>query len=342
VGRKSLQRQRPNQVDVARLAGVSQATVSYVLNENIAISLREETRQRIREAARMLGYVPNNTARSLRTNRTYTIASIIPDITNPFYPALERGIQDVAEQHGYNLIIYNTDGVAEKERRHLYSVQQARVDGVVACLFHATDRDFFPLLEQNIPVVQLGAEPKTVGAYSLDNLYPDNVAAAHAAISYLVGKGYGMVGMLAGHGGPGQARFKGYRRALADHGIAFDERLVTVDGFTEEGGYRAMVRLLAVTPRPRAVFAANDLMAMGALVAVKEAHLRVPQDVALMGFDDIPIAQLVSPPLSTVSLFQRQLGQRAATMLFERLNGKAPEKGRCEKMPYQLIVRESA
>src|SRR3954447_3471703 len=144
----------PTQADVARLAGVSQTTVSQVLN-NMTIAVPAETRQRIRAAIEQLGYVPDRTARSLRTRKTYTVASIIPDITNPFYPAVERGIQDVAERHGYDLIVYNTDGSAEKERQYLHSLQQRRVDGVVGVFFHLNARDLRPLLERNVSVARL-------------------------------------------------------------------------------------------------------------------------------------------------------------------------------------------
>src|SRR5262249_28014277 len=156
-------KKRPTQADVAQRAGVSQTTVSHVLNNTAAISVPPETRQRILDAIAELGYVPDGTARSLRTRKSYTIASVIPDITNPFYPAFERGIQDVAERQGYDLIMYNTDGVAEKERKSLRSVQRGRVDGVIAVLFHLTADDLRPLLERNVAVVRLEARRQEIG-----------------------------------------------------------------------------------------------------------------------------------------------------------------------------------
>ena len=157
-------KKQTTQADVARRAGVSQATVSYVLNNNTAIAVPADTRQRIRDAIRDLGYIPDRAARSLRTRKTYTLAGIIPDITNPFYPAFERGIQDLADQHGYDLIMYNTDGSAEKERKSLRSVQQGHVDGLIAVLFHLNAKDLLPLLDMNIAVVRLEATPKRAGA----------------------------------------------------------------------------------------------------------------------------------------------------------------------------------
>jgi LacI family transcriptional regulator len=334
---------RPTQADVARLAGVSQATVSYVLNGNSVISVPEETRGRILAAVDELGYVPNGIARSLRTRRTYMIAAVIPDITNPFYPAFERGVQEAAEASGYDLIVFNTGGTAEKERRCVRSLQQGRVDGVVAVFFHLKAEDLLPLLDRNVALVRLEAVKKGAGGLDLplDNLYVDNVAASRAAVEHLIGRGHERIGMIAGQGGPRQARARGYHAALAAHGLPPEEALTRDGDFSEEGGHRAMLSLLDGPRPPTAVFAASDVMAVGALVAIREAGLRVPEDVAVVGFDDIPVARLITPRLTTVAQFQENLGVRAAEMLLERLDGKAPEQGRSEEMPYELIVRES-
>ena len=264
---------RPTQADVARIAGVSQAMVSYVLNDNPDVSISAETRQRILDAVAALGYVPNASARSLRTNRTFTIASIIPDVTNPFYPALERGIQDVADQHDYDLIIYNTDGLAQREAKCLHSVQQGRVDGIIGVFFHTSARDLFRLLERNIAVVRLEASPKTAGARPIDNVYVDNIKAAKAGVLYLLEKGYKRVGMLTGGIGPGQPRLFGYREAHAERGQTVDERLVFETDFTEAGGQNGMQSAARRRILPDAVFAANDMMAMGALVTLRDARL---------------------------------------------------------------------
>jgi LacI family transcriptional regulator len=335
-------RKRPTQADVARLAAVSQPVVSYVLSGDAAAPVSPETRRRVLAAIEELGYVPDRAARSLRLRRTLTIAGVIPDITNPFYPAFERGIQDVAERHGHDLIVYNTDGDPAKEARCLRALLDGRVDGVVAVFFHLSARDLRPLLERHVAVVRLEAGPKRVGALPLDNVYVDNAAAARDAVAYLLDRGHRRIGTIAGRGGPRQARLQGYRRALAERGVPVDERLVCLTVFAEGGGQAAMAQLLALTPRPTAVFAANDLMAMGALIALREAGLRAPDDVAVVGFDDIPAARLVEPPLTTVAQFPERLGRRAAEFLFERLAGTAPPGGRSEAMPYELVVRRSA
>lgn len=333
---------RPTQADVARLAAVSQAMVSYVVNGTSTVSVPEETRRRVLDAVESLGYVPHSAARSLRTQKSSTIAGIIPDITNPFYPAFERGIQDVADTHGYDLITYNTDGVAAKELKYLQAAQQGRIDGFVATFFHVTVMDLRPLLERGVAIVRLESTRKEVAHVPLDNIYVDNVAAARTATSYLIGRGHHRIAMLTGQSGPRQARVQGYRQALAEQGIPVDETLLQGSDFHEGGGFQAMRELLKRLPRPTAVFAANDLMAMGALIALREAGMRVPDDIAIVGFDDIPVAKLVNPPLTTISQFPEQLGRRAAGMLFERLSGTVPEGGRSELMPHELIVRESA
>ncbi len=304
----------------------------------------EATRRRVLGAVDELGYVPNGAARSLRTQRTSTIAAVIPDITNPFYPAFERGVQEVAEAGGYDLIVYNTGGVAERERRCVRSLQQGRVDGVVAVFFHLKAEDLRPLLERNVALVRLEAVKKGVSSLELpfDNLYVDNVAASRAAVEHLIRRGHERIGMISGGSGPGRARLGGYRAALAARGLPVEEGLVRGGGFTADGGHDAMQVFLEGPNPPTAVFAANDVMAMGALVAMREAGLGVPGDIAVVGFDDIPAARLITPRLTTVAQFQENLGLRAAEMLLERLDGTAPEHGRSEEMPYELIVRESA
>ena len=332
---------RVTQADVARHAKVSQAMVSYVVNNNTTISIPDETRQRIFDSMSELGYVPNVTARRLRTNKTLTIAGIIPDITNPFYPSLERGIQEIADQHNYDLIIYNTDGLKEKEQKYLKSLLQGRVDGLISVFFHLSARDLFPLVEQDIYVVRLEATQKPTGHLPIDNIYLDNFAAARTAVKHLVEQGHINIGMLTSDTGPTRYRELGYRSTLEQHNLEIKPEWTQIAEYNEVGGYDAMGRLLAQTPYPSAVFAANDLMAMGAMMAIREAGLSIPNDIAVIGFDDIPSAKLVSPSLTTIAQHQRLMGQRAAELLFERLNGVVSNGGRNEQAPYELIVRES-
>ena len=335
-------KRRPTQADVAQRAEVSQALVSYVINNNVTVSIPEVTRQRILDAMEELGYVPNVTARRLRSSKTYAIAGVIPDITNPFYPAFERGIQDACDAQGYDLLIYNTDGTPERERRCLESLRQGRVDGVVGVFFHLRATDLKAFLDQQIHVVRLEAVPKPPGELPIDNICIDNISASRTAVEYLIGKGHRRIAILTSHEGPARFREMGYRDALEANHIARNDDLTSSGAYSEDGGYEAMRSLLRRAPHPTAVFATNDLMAMGAMMAIREVGLSVPDDIAVMGFDDIPTAKLVYPALTTVAQFQRDLGRRAAEMLFERLSGAAPPTGRSQQMPYELVFRQSA
>lgn len=333
-------KKKPTQADVARLAGVSQTTVSLVLNNNTDVSIPSQTIDRVWDAINRLGYVPNRAAQTLRTHKSYTIAAIIPDIANPFYPAFARGIQDVVETQGYNLVLYNSDGDAAKEARCLMSAQQSHADGIIGVLFHQRVRDLRPLLESNIPIVRFVPARPNSGDLPLDSLYLDNEAAAKTLARFLIERGHTRFAVVTGDVGPGNARLRGFRQALREHRIS-DELVIESPDFTEKGGYIAAERLLIHNPRPTAVFAANDLLAIGVMQAVQAAGLHVPHDLAIAGFDDIPAAQYVTPTLTTIAQFQERIGQRAAEMLLEHLSTPEPLAGRCVEMSFELKVRAS-
>jgi len=333
-------KRKPTQLDVAQLADVSQATVSQILNPKSELAISAETRVRVASAIAELGYVPNRAAQSLRSRRTFTIACLIPDVTNPFYPAVERGILDVSNRFGYDLLTYNSDGKREKEFNFLRLIREGRADGVVGVFFHVNAKDLGELLGAGTPIVRLEATAKGTGDLPLDNVYVDNIAAAEAATSYLISKGRKRIAVIGVEAGPHFARLRGYRQALLARGLG--ETVVHASDFMEEGGYSAMQQLLTASPKPDAVFAVNDLLAVGALIAAREASLRVPQDIAIMGFDDIPIARLMSPALTTVAQPQRLLGTRAAELLFERLGDSEAVVGRSEELPFELVIRDSA
>jgi len=338
-----MKNRRPTQEDVAKLAGVSQSAVSQVLTQSDS-AIPEETRKRILDAVDQLGYVPNKLAQSLRTRKTFTIASIIPDITNPFYPAFQRGIQSVTSAHNYDLIVYDTEEKEENEIRSLRSLERAGVDGSIVVLWHLDAEHLKPLIEQNIPVVIWRGRPRIEENPNLDTIYVDNVSMAKTSVSYLIEKGHTRIGMIAGleDTPPRQNRINGFCEALTEHNLPLDDVLIQGGDFTESGGYQGMKKLLTLKQRPTAVFTANDLMALGAMMAIREVNLLIPEDIALIGIDDIPAAKLVHPSLTTINQMQENIGRRAAEMLFERINGSAPDRPRLEEMPFELIVRESA
>ncbi len=330
------------QKDVARLAGVSQAIVSHVVNKTDK-AISEKTRQRVLTAMNEVGYTPNKAARSLRAQKTFTIACIVPDITNAFFPAFLRGIQSVADLHDYDLIIYDANTSAIKELHYARALGSGHVDGAVAVLFHRDDDIVAGLLEKGLHLVTFeGARPES-GTRQHDVVYVDNVTAARAAVAYLIQHGHSRIGMLSGTDGtpPQRRRLQGYRQALSEHDLSFDDTYVRNGDYTEKTGYAEMGVLLSLPVIPTAIFAANDLMAIGAMLAVQNAGHRVPQDVAIIGFDDIPAARLIHPRLTTVRQFQQRTGQQAAQLLLDRICGNAPEQVQSIEMPFEIIVRES-
>lgn len=337
---KTVLKKKPTQADVARSAGVSQTTVSLVINNIADTSIPAETVQKVWDAINRIGYIPNRAAQTLRTHKSYTIAAIIPDITNPFYPAFARGIQDAAEKQGYNLVLYNSDGAASKEIECLISAQHNHVDGVVGVFFHQRVQDLKPFLEANIPIVRFESSKSQAGTLPLDSLYVDNEAAVRSAVGYLIKRGHRRLAAVTGDVGPANARLRGFRQALIDHQIT-DELIVESPDFTETGGFASVKKLLSYQPRPTAVFAANDLLAIGVMQGVQAAGLHVPGDIAIIGFDDIPAARYVTPTLTTVAQFQEQIGKCAAEMLLEHLSASELLGGRSVEMPYELIIRAS-
>jgi len=329
---------RATQNDVAQLAGVSQSTVSMVLSgENSAIPA--ETFERISAAARKLGYVPNRSAQALRTNRTMTIACMVPDITNPFYPALMRGIQSVCEAQGYDVIAVNTDGVADRERHFLNWSLQGRVDGVIGVFWTLRATDFRSVLDSGVPVVRIESARKGTGDIALDNIFVDSRAGSFAMVRAMVAKGHLRIAVVAGRGGPQGVRVEGYSAALTEAGGVPD--VVLDDQFNEEGGFRAAQVILERKIHPTAIFAANDLMAIGVMQALRMASVNIPGDIAVAGFDDISAARLVSPALTTVAQHQHEVGIRAAEILMDRIKGRVTGRGTAVEMPFTLIERGS-
>jgi LacI family transcriptional regulator len=298
-----------------------------------------ETWQRITEAARELGYTPNRFAQALKTNRTMTIACIVPDITNPFYPSLMRGIQSITDRLNYDVIAVNTDGTHDRERHFLDWSRQGRVDGVIGVFFTLRAMDFRPMLEAGVPVVRIESSKKRGGDLPIDDIFVDSRAAAYAVTQYLIARGHKRISMIAGRGGPQGVRVEGYRQALTEAGG--EPHVVLDETFSEEGGLRAAQAILSGDNRPTAIFAANDLMAIGVMQALRERGLDIPNDMAVVGFDDISAAKLVTPSLTTVAQFQYAMGVKAAQILMERLRGSTPGAGTALEMPFSLVERES-
>ncbi|MCI2416141.1 LacI family transcriptional regulator [Saccharopolyspora sp. K220] len=327
-------RTRVRLTDVAELAQVSAATVSQVLNGKRPVS--EATRNRVLDAVERLGYRPNQVARSLRTRRTNIAALAIPDITNPFYPVLARGMQDALGAAGIHVVVSNTDGDRVTQTTHLGDLVARGIDGIVYSGFHYTERDLAPVLEAGVPLVRLrGRVDPRLG----DLVRSDDRKGAADATAHLLRRGYQRIGLLdASLAVSEDERAAGYRDAFAARGIEPDPDLVAAGDYSREGGRAAMRALLP--RRPSAVVCANDLMAIGALDVAREAGLRVPDDLAVVGFDDIDAAELVSPALTTVRNPAYELGATSGRRLLERIEGDTSEPTETV-VSADLIVRDS-
>jgi DNA-binding LacI/PurR family transcriptional regulator len=330
--------------DVARLAGVSQSTVSRVLNETSApFPITEETRQRILNAVETLGYQPNMIAKSLRTQRTQMIAVMIGDISNGFYHPIVRAVQDVARARDYDVLISNGDHLYDNEMRFLQTVLRRPVDGVIMAPHRLTADDLDKFIKRShIPVVAVGAQVKHP---LIDIVGGTSEPATYEAINWLIRtRGHRRIGFIGviDDMPPGPARLRGYERALRDAGLPVEPTFVQKEEFTFDGGARAMRAFLQQPDPPSAIFASNALMALGAMMTTKAVGYRVPDDFSIMGFDDIPEALLVDPPLTTVARDLPSIGQQVAQMLFERIDGTVTGPGRFVQCQWELIVRESA
>jgi LacI family transcriptional regulator len=336
---------RPTQQDVARLAGVSRAVVSYVINNQTSgkIRISDDARRRVLQAVKELGYQPNVTARSLRTNRTQLLAVMVPDLTNPFYPLLIRGAQAAAEREDYQILVYDTNDTAAREQIFVEIMLRRRVDGVILVAFHLETSDVERMLRAGVQVAAVGGRPRPEG---VDIVAPRERLAVHEVMRHLISRGHRRIAHLAGAADtpPGRVRLQGYREALSEAGIPYDESLVLQGTFGRDGVAELVSSCFvpsADAACPTALFAANDVMAIEAMRTLARLGRRIPGDVAVCGFDNIPEAEFVVPSLTTVDQDAQMLGQRAAEFLLERLADRAPAEARHVNTPYRLVVRES-
>jgi LacI family transcriptional regulator len=323
--------------EVAKLAGVSITTVSHVLSGNRIVGAA--TREQVEDAVRKLGYRPNIVARNLRTRRSHMIAVIVPDITNPFYGVLVRGLADAADGVDYGTYVCNTDGLVEREQKFLDDVLDRGVDGIVMAAVDVADQAVLNPARFGVPMVSVG---ESIDHPQVDRVTADDEAGSRAATLHLTSRGASRVAMIQGLPGTGMSRVKGYRQALSETGLSFDETLVQHGDWTRQGGRQAMRALMDARPRPDAVFCANDLMAIGGMDVVRELDLVIPADLALVGFDDIEAAALVNPTLTTISNPSYDAGRTAGDLLLSRMRGDYTGDSRTVVLPCPLVRRESA
>jgi LacI family transcriptional regulator len=328
--------------DVAKLAGVSQPTVSRVVNQaDTPISISDETRIKVLAAIEELGYRPNMLARSLRTQQTQMIAVLVADISNSFYPQIAHAIQDVAREHNYDVLIANSDHIYENEKYFCEAMTRRPVDGVIMVPIHLTTEDLGDFFAQtNTPISVLG---RYIQHPNIDVVYVNDEQAVYEAVSsIIVANGYKKIGYVGVPDDlpPGPRRFRGFMRALDEAQLTLNPDFVVTGDFTLESGRQAAYQLMQLDEMPDALMVVNDLMAIGAILTLQKAGYRVPEDIAVIGFDDIPEATIVRPALTTIAHDPVDIGHKLVRLLFERIRHPELPSRRVES-GYKLIKRES-
>jgi LacI family transcriptional regulator len=323
--------------EVAKTAGVSTATVSRVLNKVGRVD--EETRRRVQEAAKELNYVPNALGRSLSTRRTEALGMLLPDLYGEFFSDVIRGADETAQHHRYHLLVSSAHNNREKIAATLQMLR-GRVDGVVIMSPHIDAQTLNANLPKNLPVVLLNCRIQD-GAFNSINI--DNFEGARRMVRHLAEHGHRKIAIIKGteKNLDAEERLAGYLQAIREAGIDSSESIVMDGNFLDSSGYDAAKRILALSPRPTAIFASNDSMAIGALSALREVGVSVPKEMALAGFDDIPIARYLSPALTSVHVPISDLGAMAIQKLLHVMRAKDDIQLEHSLLPTTLAIRES-
>lgn len=325
--------------DVAQHAQVSVTTVSHVINGTRFVS--EAARERVQQAIATLNYVPSALARSLKSNRTHTVGMMIPNNSNPYFAEIIRGIEDTCFEAGFNVILCNSDDDPHKQAQYVRVLSEKQVDGLIV-LSSGGDPEL-------IATLRSAGMPQVVVDREIDDLAADLVEVNHELGGYLATRhllelGHRRIACIAGPQALSSARqrVQGYHRALAETGQRVDDKLLRSADFTSAGGHEAMSSLLKMRQRPSAVFASNDLMAIGAVCAAAEAGLRIPEDLSVVGFDDIALAAYSNPPLTTIAQPKHQTGALAARLLLDRITQRDKPLRREILQPTLCLRRSTA
>ena len=335
-----LAKRRITRTEVAKRARVSVATVSYVVN-NGPRPVAEATRKRVLRTIKALGYRPSGVAQSLRLQRTRTIGLIVPDTANPFFASLAKGVDDAVFACGYSLLLCHSGYVAAREQAYVELLLAREVDGVLYVQGAPDATALHRLLQCGVPTVAVDREIPDV---ALDRVVVDNFGGSVQATKYLIGLGHRRIGCIARHLPLSNAaeRIRGYQETLMDAGLPINPAYLVSGGPGYEEGRRAMTEILRMRPRPTAVLAYPDVVAIGAIRAAHDLGLRVPEDVSVVGFDDIPLSAFIRPRLTTVAVGIWEMGQRAATVLLDKVQGEVEGlPSRRLVLPATLVIRES-
>ena len=324
--------------DVAAQAGVSISTVSHVLNGTRKVS--ESARLRVEQAVSRLNYAPNSVARSLKMNNTRTIGMLVTTSAHPFFAEVVQAVEDLCFELGYNLILCNTENQPERQLMHVRMLMEKRVDGLLI-ICTDTPPALQTLLQQHrqLPLVMLDWSRESDFA---DIIHDNAQIGGYLAGKYLIEQGHRQFACITGHlaKGTSQLRLQGFKKALAEAELALPATAIVEGDFESESGYQGMQQLLREKSPMTAVFAFSDTMAFGAICAITQAGLRVPEDISVLGYDDVNMARFTSPPLTTISHPKRTLGRWALELLLKRIQQKAHQQAQLELTP-RLVVRDS-
>lgn len=323
--------------DIAKAAGVSIATVSKVINETGRISA--ETRERVKEIMQEMDYQPSVVAAALTGKSTFTIGLLIPDLANPFYAEIARAVEDRGQELGFNLVMCSTDNKPSKEAQYISLLKQKKVDGIIVSTGFSEEALLQSLIEQHIPIALLARDMPSLEA---DSVKVDDAWGGYRAVSHLIELGHRRIAVIAENLKLAnmRERVQGYCRALSEADIPFDDELVEVSDFSAEGAKDCAYRLLERPKPPTAIFACNDLLATGVIRAARELGLTIPWDLSVVGFDDIAVAEIVDPPLTTINQPIARMGRQVIDLLVEEIRGQKRIPRKVVLTP-ELVIRQS-
>lgn len=326
---------------IAERVGMSASTVSRALSGRGYCG--PKTKAKILAAAKELNYAPDNAAKMLKMGRTNKIIFAVPDICNPFYFDMINGINQVLESYGYLMILIYTKHSLREELRAIQNLREKVADGMILVSFNFCEDNIGEINKLGAPVVLTNNYASPHGRDRFDYVYVDTFEGIRMATAHLIGQGVRRIGYLGGSLSEqtGYQRFCGYRAAMEEAGLAVEDGFIAESDYTEKGGYAAARRWLSGGERPEAVVAANDLMAIGVMKACEEAGLRIPEDIAIVGMDNLDLASRVHPKLTSVAMQQEEIGRQAAQVLMDRLQGEISGQRAVKLMP-KLVVRESS
>lgn len=326
---------KPTIYDVASKAGVSIATVSKVINNTGHIG--EKTREKVLQIMQELRYQPSIMASALSGKKTYTIGLFIPDLANPFFSEIARSVEDRGHELDFSIVMCSTDYNSEKEAKYISLLKQKSVDGFILASGFKNDEILKEIVNEKIPMALVAQE---IPSLAVDSVAVDDFMGGYQVASYLASLGHTRIAVIAEDSRSSKERIRGYRQALEDHTLEFDESIILVSDFTVEDGKRLSAQLLDEKKPPTAIFACNDLLAIGTIQAAREKGVKIPDELSVVGFDNTILSTATDPPLTTVSQPIQEMGRQVVDLLIQEIEGQKKVKQRVVLSP-ELVIRDS-